>query len=83
MLIPQAHGVVIYDFSGECAAASDCSGVATGVLTLADTYSPGTTLASADFIYFEYTSSQGSFVVLSDLGFLEMCGALPTTRSRL
>jgi hypothetical protein len=75
--ISDAYAVIIYDFSGECAIASDCTGTATGILTLADTYTPGTTITGADFISFSYASSQGSFVVPRDLAFLDIFGALP------
>lgn len=51
--------VVIYDFAGTCS--SGCVGTATAVLTLADTYTPNTAVASADFISFTYSSSSGTF----------------------
>jgi len=82
LLAASAHAVVIYDFAGECAAASDCSGTARGVLTLADTYTPETALSSADFLSFTYASSQGTFAIPSDLAFLEMWGVLPSTSGR-
>jgi len=56
---------VIYDFEGICS--EGCTGIATGVLTLADTYTPGTQVADSDFISFLYLSSSGSFEIPSDL----------------
>jgi hypothetical protein len=53
-----AHAVIIYDFSGTCT--SGCTGTATGVLTLAETYIPGTTVAVSDFLSWTYMSSNGS-----------------------
>jgi len=56
---------VIYDFEGICS--EGCTGIATGILTLADTYTPGTQVADSDFISFSYSSSSGSFEIPSDL----------------
>ena len=78
LLSGAASAVVIYDFEGDCAVASDCNGTATGVLTLDDAYTPGTTVTSSDFISLSYSSSQGSFVVPDDLAFIEVfSGVLP------
>ena len=76
LLSQQAVGLVIYDFAGRCDSAApsdipgsdigpggvDCSGTATGVLSLADTYTPGTGLTTPDFISFFYSSTAGSFL---------------------
>ena len=65
LLVFTANASVIYDFEGICS--DGCSGIATGVLTLADSYTPGTQVADADFISFTYTSSSGSFAIPTDL----------------
>ena len=77
LLSSTASAVVIYDFEGLCAEESDCNGVATAVLTLADTYTPGTALAFADFVSIYYSSSQGSFQVPDGLAFVGISGVLP------
>lgn len=50
---------VVYDFEAQCS--NGCTGTATGVLTLRDSYVPGSQVTSADFISLSYTSSSGSF----------------------
>ena len=66
MAAPQAHAVVIYDFTGVCDLR--CTGQATAVLTLADTYVPGTQVTDADFVSFSYNSDSGSYNVPPDAG---------------
>jgi PEP-CTERM motif len=56
-----AHANIVFDFSGECA--SGCTGTATGVLTLADSYTFGANLTVPDFISFTYTSSDRDFTI--------------------
>jgi PEP-CTERM motif len=58
-----ARANVVFDFSGVCSV--NCSGTATGVLTLADSYTFGTDITSADFISFDYSSSSRSFDITS------------------
>jgi hypothetical protein len=61
-----ARANIVFDFSGECA--SGCTGTATGVLTLADSYIFGANLTVPDFISFAYTSSARDFTIIqSDL----------------
>jgi hypothetical protein len=50
-----ARADVVFDFSGECS--QGCSGTATGVLTLADSYIFGSEIADADFISFRPPTS--------------------------
>ena len=57
---PQAEAVVIYDFTGTCDA--PCN-FASGTLTLADTYTPGTVVENDDFISFSYNSGSGAYSV--------------------
>ena len=59
------NSAVIYNFEGVCNAG--CSGLATGSLILADSYTPGTQASDIDFISFSYSSSSGSFEIPSDL----------------
>jgi PEP-CTERM motif len=56
-----AHADVVFDFSGVCSAI--CTGTATGVLTLANSYAFGTDITAANFISFDYSSSSRSFVI--------------------
>ena len=58
---PVKAASVIYDWSGTCS--SGCTGTATGVLTLVDTYTPGTNVSASDFLSWSYSSSSGSYVV--------------------
>ncbi len=58
-----ARANVIFDFSGVCD--DGCSGTASGVLTLADSYRFGTRITSADFISMQYSSSSGGFDLTS------------------
>jgi hypothetical protein len=57
-----ARANIVFDFSGECA--SGCTGTATGVLTLADSYMFGANLTVPDFISFTYTSSDRDFTII-------------------
>ena len=68
---PQAEAVVIYDFSGTCDA--PCN-FASGTLTLADTYTPGTIVEDADFISFSYSSGSGDYSVPGFAVFSEFTG---------
>ena len=61
LLAAPAQAVVVYQWSGECT--NGCTGTATGLLTLSDTYVPGTTVSASEFISFLYTSSSGSFTI--------------------
>jgi hypothetical protein len=58
-----------------------CTGIATGVLTLADTYTPGTALSLADVISWQYNSSTDSFSVPGDSTFSGVSGSLPNGTS--
>jgi PEP-CTERM motif len=58
-----ARANVVFDFSGVCM--DGCSGTATGVLTLADSYTFGSNIKAADFISFDYSSSSLSFDITS------------------
>ena len=64
LLAVPAKAVVIYDWSGTCAVG--CNGTATGVLTLADSYTPGTLVSVDDFVSWSYASSSGSYDVPGD-----------------
>lgn len=85
--IANAHALVIYDFTGVCAATpNNCTGQATGVLTLKDSYTPGTAVTLADLMSWSYTSSSGSFTIPGDGVFfavgdatLGFDGPLPTS----
>jgi PEP-CTERM motif len=55
---------VIFDFSGTCDL-QGCSGIATGVLTLADSYVFGADIKAAEFISFDYSSSDVNLEVTS------------------
>ena len=52
---PSARANVVFDWAGTCD--SGCAGTATAVLTLADAYSFGTPIASADFVSLVYKSN--------------------------
>ena len=80
---PKAHAVVIYDWTGICDGLS-CTGQATAVLTLVDTYVPGTRASTADFISFSYRSSSGAYDIPSDrpLRFIFGPAVLPTVSGR-
>ncbi len=67
MAAPKANAVVIYDWSGLCD--SGCAGQATAVLTLEDTYVPGTQVMDADFVSFSYSSSSGTYDIPADTAF--------------
>ena len=69
---PNAGAVVIYDFVGNCT--RFCTGQAEAVLTLADTYTPGTVVQKADFISFTYMSSSSSYEIPKDSGFDDFVG---------
>ena len=73
--IGSAQSDVIYDFTGTCT--SGCTGTATAVLHLTDTYVPGTAPALADLLSFSYSSSNLSYNVPGDTTFLAVIGTLP------
>ena len=79
LLALSAKASVIYDFEGICS--SGCSGIATGVLTLEDTYTPGTQVSDNDFISFSYSSSSGSFEIPSDLALNRINNSILPTAS--
>jgi PEP-CTERM motif len=58
-----AHADVIFDFNGVCD--FGCTGTATGILTLADSYAFGSDITTANFISFDYSSSHLSFDIPS------------------
>ena len=65
---PKAEAVVIYDWVGTCT--NVCSGEATAVLTLADSYVPGTEVMDDEFISFSYRSNTLSYDIPDDAGFV-------------
>ena len=72
---PKAEAVVIYDWTGTCD--SGCTGQATAVLTLADSYTPGTPATTADFISFSYSSTSGAYDIPADAGLAFASATLP------
>jgi PEP-CTERM motif len=58
-----ARANVVFDFSGTCT--EGCSGTSTGVLTLADSYVFGSDITAADFVEFQYVSSDENLVIAS------------------
>ncbi|GAF69074.1 unnamed protein product [marine sediment metagenome] len=70
-----ASAAVLYNFTGQCSA--DCTGSATGVLTLNDSYTPGSALALADFVSFVFVSDTEPWSVLSQADVGGFGGALP------
>jgi hypothetical protein len=58
-----ARAYIVFDFSGVCD--SGCSGKATGVLTLADSFTFGSAITLTSFVSFHYSSSDISFDVPS------------------
>ncbi len=56
-----ARADVLFDFSGTCV--FNCSGTATGVLDLTNTYVSGSDITAADFVSFSYTSSALNFTI--------------------
>jgi hypothetical protein len=58
-----ARANIVFDFSGVCSIG--CSGTATGVLTLANSYTFGADITAADFISLDYSSSSYSFDIAS------------------
>ena len=71
---PKARAVVIYDWTGACD--FGCSGQAAAVLTLADSYTPGSNVDEDDFVSFSYSSSSGTYDALPD-ELASVSGALP------
>ena len=70
---PKAHAVVIYDWTGSCA--GGCTGPASAVLTLEDTYVPGTEVMDADFISFSYSASSGAYAIPTDAALTSVAGS--------
>ncbi|WP_299621948.1 PEP-CTERM sorting domain-containing protein [Pelagibius sp.] len=66
MTARSAEAVVIYDFEGACVVGCTAPPNASAVLTLVDTYVPGTQLLDTDFISFVYTSSTGTYNIPGD-----------------
>jgi hypothetical protein len=56
-----ARAEVIFDFSGTCTI--HCSGTATGVLDLTNAYVFGSTMTAANFVSFNYMSSDVNFTI--------------------
>jgi len=56
-----ARANYVFDFSGTCDAG--CTGTATGVLTLSDSWIPGSNIGAATFLSFSYTSSALSYAI--------------------
>jgi hypothetical protein len=69
-----ARANVVFDFNGVCA--TGCSGIATGVLTLVDSYKFGSDLTLAAFVSFQYSSSDMSFDVPSPDDLVGVAGGL-------
>ena len=57
-----ARANIVFDFNGDCN--FGCTGTATGVLTLADSYTFGADITAADFISLTYSSSDRDFELL-------------------
>ena len=72
-----AAATVIYDWTGTCLVG--CVGTASAVLTLNDSYTPGSALANADFVSVTYTSSSGSYAIPYDAPFESIIGTLPVS----
>jgi hypothetical protein len=73
------NAAVIYTFEGICS--EGCSGIATGVLTLEDSYIPGTQVSDNDFISFSYSSSSGSFEIPTNLALNRIHNSILPTSS--
>lgn len=73
-----AAGVQTFSFTGLC---FDCSGTATGVLTLLDTYVPGDVISLGDFVSFDYNPTdllpEGISFTAANVTFLS--GSLPAS----
>jgi hypothetical protein len=54
-----ARANIVFNFSGDCT--TGCTGTATGVLTLADSYAFGADMTLADFVSLTYSSSDRDF----------------------
>lgn len=80
MYAHDAEAVVIYDWSGQCAGnvTPGCSGTATGVLTLTDAYTPGTTVEASEFVSWSLDSNTIDYsFIASDLLSITAAGPLP------
>ena len=69
-----ARANIVFDFSGVCD--SGCTGTATGILTLANSYLFGSDLTLASFVSLHYSSSDISFDVPSPNDLLAVSGGL-------
>lgn len=58
LVAAQTHAAVVFDFRG-----STSNGIATGVLTLADSYVLGAGIDASNFLSFSFSSPAGSFVL--------------------
>jgi PEP-CTERM motif len=63
LMAAPARADIVFDFSGTCF--FTCTGTATGVLTLEDSYVFEDVLTNADFISFTYSSSSRSYELTS------------------
>jgi len=71
----KANASIIYNWTGECS--GRCTGFATGVLELVDTYTPGTAVNTGEVISWSYFSSSGSYTIPGDLALSFWSGVLP------
>ena len=79
LLQPRTDGAVldkIFTFTGNCTI--DCTGTATGTLTLSGGYVSGNAIA-ASFLSFQYASTFSNFTILSSDPGLLVFGSLPVT----
>ena len=72
---PKAEAVVIYDWSGTCT--GGCTGQASAVLTLDDSYTPGDIASTPDVISLSYSSSSGAYDIPGDGGLVFAFASLP------
>jgi len=72
---PKAEAVVIYDWTGTCT--GGCTGQASAVLTLVDSYTPGDFASTLDVISFSYSSSSGAYDIPADAALAFASATLP------
>ena len=72
---PKAEAVVIYDWTGTCT--GGCAGQASAVLTLVDSYTPGTLASTLDVISFSYSASSGAYDIPADAALAFASATLP------
>ena len=80
--VPAAQANVIYDWSAACRSGvtPGCTGTATGVLELADAYTPGTTVEASEFVSWSFTSSGVNYSFgAGDLTSISSGGPLPVS----